>query len=151
MSWPKSLADDLMLLAEHARDLDPSETISESDVRPSMTVRAPCCGRVCAADMVTDVRDVPGIDRDWMCDGCEWSFLREENGWSKSRYVRAIGAPPEDVRVHWVRERVLSSKRRAVELRDNEPFAPEEARQRAIRHLPPEGEYPPGTEPPPQQ
>ena len=143
MTWPDTLADlPAAQVAEHVLH------DGEDEVRRTSTVEAPCCGRRCAADMVTDVRDVPGIDRDWMCDGCEWSYLRDASKeWNKSRFVRALGAPVRTVREHWVRERVERARRRASEM-DNRIFVAEEARQRAIRHLPPEGELPPGTEPP---
>lgn len=150
MSWPKTLADDEELVRERAqfqsqpgRDRIAAEEI---EVRPTTTVEAPCCGRTCAADMVTDVRDVSGIDRDWLCDGCRWTFLKvEENGWDRPTFFRALGAPEEAVRDAWVQEQVSQAEKRAVEA--DELFKRHEARAAAEERLPETG-MPSGTEPP---
>lgn len=138
MTWPPTVADDPDLMAEHAvRD--------DAEVRPTATVEAPCCGRECAADMVVDVRGVEGIDRSFLCDGCRWRFVKvEENGWTRSSFVRALGAPPETVRSHRIKELVAEARR---ESGPGEAFTPEEARLAAEEELP-AGEHPPGTEPP---
>lgn len=148
MSWPTMLADHPELVAEYARH-------EGVEIRRTTSVLAPCCDRPCAADMVTDVRGVPGIDRDWLCDGCRWRFINvEPNGWSHAQFARAVGAPPKAVRSIWVKEQIKAAERRASERRRSEltdsagVFNAVEARDRARRHLPPEGEYPPGTEPP---
>lgn len=102
MSWPPTLADEPEALRE-AR-LHP-----DSPDLPTATVEAPCCGRRCAADMVTDLRDIPGTvirpggqgppeDVEWACDGCYRRLTREStNGWTESSLARALGAPQKTV------------------------------------------------------
>lgn len=149
MSWGKTLADDLMVLAEYARDLDPSETISESDVRPSMTVRAPCCGRWCGADMVVDCRGIAGIGREWLCDACRGRFLARDARWTKPKLMRAMGAPPEAVRVERARElarEILRENQRTADTAE-ERLSSRDALERARARMSDSG-MPDGTDPP---
>lgn len=112
MTWPPTLADDSEALQEHKVDPDLPDT-------PTVTVEAPCCGRRCAADMVVDLRGVPGTvirpggrsapprDTDWACDGCRGRVVSSDrNPWKKSQLVRALGAPREVVVAKRARERL---------------------------------------------
>lgn len=106
-----SLFDDPTMLLRYAAH-------RETVYRPTSTVRAPCCGRRTAADMVKDLRTVPntvvspgrrgvGTDQDWLCDGCSSRMVRQgqqkrvrairtdrpvpNNVWTESKFARAIG------------------------------------------------------------
>ena len=94
----KTLADD----AEVARQY---MVHKRQPFRSTSTVRAPCCGRKVAADMVEDWRDVPGTvmraggrhppaDLNWACDGCRDRLVKTPgNGWTRDKLGRARGAP----------------------------------------------------------
>lgn len=97
MSWGKTLADDPEAFRECLKG-------DREDPPPAATVVAPCCGRECGADMIVDCRSIPGIDADWLCDGCRGNLLRGPNPWTRSKLHRARGAPAEAVRTERVRE-----------------------------------------------
>ncbi len=90
-------------------------------VRPSMTVRAPCCGRRRSADCVTDVRNVPGTwirahnngpwtDPDWLCDQCcEYLYMTSVHDWTRSKFARAMGRPHRFVRELRARELLVET------------------------------------------
>lgn len=94
MSVPPTLAD----LPEQAQAL----MVSEGEFRPTSTVRAPCCGRKVAADMVEDLRAIQDttiqhrrkgrVDLTWACDGCRERLLRDpSNPWTRAKLMRAQG------------------------------------------------------------
>lgn len=136
MTWPPTLADDPALVRQH--QVDPDE-----QVRSTTTVRAPCCGRVCAADMVEDWRQIPGtlvrpggqgtpVDLDWGCDGCRSRMIASDaSSYTRSDLMEAQGAPWEDVRLE-------RAKERAREARKNTPrgFRWDQAMNQALSNLP---------------
>lgn len=95
-------------------------------VRPSMTVRAPCCGRKTPADTVLDLRGVSGtvfrptrgprraaVDQPWACDACRTALTRQPGGaWPASRLWQVLGAPAHMVKDNEAREE-LRRRRRA--------------------------------------
>lgn len=123
MSWPPTLFDSTDFQAEPERFLagDPDTLV------PGVSVRAPCCGRVCGADMVVDLRGLAGTrccpggqgqenDLDFACDGCRWRICREcENGWCESKLQRALGAPSSEVRHTRAQERARERRRELME------------------------------------
>lgn len=81
-----------------------------------LEVYAPCCGRRTMADVVLDVRRVPGtvvraggvrspVDHDWLCDGCRHRLYADpSNDWTPSRLHSAVGAHPDLVRAMYAHE-----------------------------------------------
>lgn len=149
MGWPEQkLSDDEDLVREHLAD-------GHEYVGGTSSVEAPCCGRRCAADMVCDV---PG--EGWSCDACRARLRRDDSTpWTKPRLMRAMGAPPEEVRLEEVkrlarRAFVEQKLREAAKSRDPEageevPVSRREFVEAVDEGLPPASEgYPPGTEPP---
>jgi len=92
---------------------------------PLDLVPCPSCGRVTHADVIVDMRGVPGttlrprgrgarsaepVDIEWACDACR-DALVVDAGWRHSDLIRALGAPPGIVRQHQVRERAEELRR----------------------------------------
>lgn len=93
--------------------LDAYAVNPEEQLRDTMTVRAPCCGRPTAADDILDLRSVSGTpirytrgakagtqeDASWACSAC-WTWMVRDpgNGWTPSRLFRVLGAPPDVIR-----------------------------------------------------
>ena len=69
------------------------------------TLRAPCCGRKTDQDCVLDVRMVPGIAHDFLCDACQHRLIADkQNEWTRSKLARAAGLGWAEVREHRIRE-----------------------------------------------
>lgn len=96
---------------------------------PSATVRAPCCGRVCAADMVADVRTVGATTRAFACDACRERWARAD-GWSRSRIKDVRGYPSSEVLLERAKERLQRDRRTMTRA-----FNPGERLQKHLRDL----------------
>ena len=87
------------------------------------TIIAPCCGRRTDPDSVLDVRMVPGITHDFLCDGCRHRLVADErNGWTHSRLARAAGLGWPEVREHRIRELMVEEMRRDGRMDRQETF-----------------------------
>lgn len=138
MSWGETLADDPEAFREHLKG-------DREDPPPAATVLSPCCGKERAADMIVDARSIPGIDADWLCDGCRGNLLRGPNDWTRPKLFRAMGAPAEVVRTERVRE--LVGERRKAAMERGEDFHSREALEAVQSEVSSTG-MPAGTEPP---
>lgn len=150
MTWPPTLYDDTDLY--QACKVRP-----DSPDLPTAQVKAPCCGRTCAADMVVDLRDVPGTvccpggnhrpsqDVEWACDACRGRIVRSgRNPWTDSQLARALGATPKVQRAKRAREMLTEYRR---QLPAGEGVNPREYREGVLRQM--EGQDSvPGTDPP---
>ena len=77
------------------------------------TIQAPCCGRRTDPDSVLDVRMVPGIGHDFLCDACQHRLIADgRNGWTRSRLARAAGLGWPEIREHRIRELLHEEVRR---------------------------------------
>lgn len=69
------------------------------------TIRAPCCGRLTDPDSVLDIRMVPGIGHDFLCDACRHRLVADKhNAWTHSKLARAAGLGWPEIREHRIRE-----------------------------------------------
>lgn len=147
MSWPPTLADDGAVAKEHLTD-------PEKPVSPTAEVFAPCCGRRCAADMVTDLRGLTGTtvrpggkrppeDIQWACDACYRRVsASRRNGWKRSSLARALGAP--DAELRQIRAQEMVREKRAV----GDSVNPAGFMQRKIADWEVQPSPIPGTDPP---
>lgn len=106
------------------------------------TIRTPCCGRLTGPDFVLDVRMVPGIDHDFLCDACRHRLVaNRHNGWTYSKLARAAGLGWPEIREYRIRELMTEEMRRDGRINRSESFA------RLQRDVPTHNI--PGTEAPP--
>jgi len=75
-----------------------AEALAKALVMPNVhrdcvpSVYAPCCGRRTDSDGVLDIRMVPSLPGDWLCNHCKHLLLADpKNGWTASRLARAAG------------------------------------------------------------
>lgn len=141
MSWPPRLCDDPAECANHRKFPDQPDT-------DTATVVAPCCGRECAADMVVDLRGVPGTtirpggggaeeDVPFACDACYRRVSRSgRNPWTESQLVRALGAPSEVVAEKRARELLLNERRKGGPVKPREFLAEKKAELRGRAEVP---------------
>lgn len=143
MTWPeRKLSDD----PDRLRDAvaNPQGLRDPEAPPPTSTVEAPCCGAKTAGDMVAHVPN-----EGWLCDACRARLRRDDsNDWTKPKLMRAMGAPPSAVRLE--KAKLIARERYIAEKRRGGREAPVNRRQIAetVKAELPEGEYPPGTEPP---
>lgn len=107
------------------------------------TVRAPCCGRRTDSDSVLDIRMVPGIDHDFLCDACRHRLVADkQNGWTHSRLARAAGLGWPEIRERRIQELMAEEMWKNGRIERQKTFArlQEETPARNI----PETEAPPG-------
>jgi len=118
-------------------------------------VRPPCCGR--RKKPADTVLNVPG--EGWLCDVCRRQIERDpDTEWTRPKLMRALGAPPEEVRGERVKE-LTREKLREIKRSDPESAIGREWRdanglinrnavarriERDVRSK--SGGYPPGTE-----
>lgn len=157
MMWPPTLWDEIEALdgspEARAALLDTVAVYPGQEVRPTMSVTAPCCGRRTAADTVIDARGVPGsvvrgVDLPYLCDACWTRMIRSpDNGWTRSKWWRALGADAETIRQHRAREVAEQAIQRARDA--GEGYRRHELVQEALSGLPSGVRDLPGTERPP--
>ncbi len=108
------------------------------------SISAPCCGRRTDPDHVLDVRMVPGIAHDFLCDACRHRLIANpKNGWTSSKLARAAGLGWPEVRERRIQELM------AEEMQRDGRIDRSEAHARLQRDVP-ERDIP-GTEAPPGQ
>ncbi len=77
------------------------------------TITAPCCGRLTDPDSVLDIRMVPGIDHDFLCDACRHRLVADKrNDWTHSKLARAAGLGWPEIREHRMRELMAEEMQR---------------------------------------
>lgn len=128
MTWPPTVGDDLELVKELA-------THPNQPIRETTEIRAPCCDKKMAADMVVDLTEVSEIDVDYLCDACrDYVFRDKNNVWTWAKLMQKLDAPWEEVRAERAKEKAQELRREA---RDNDEwFNPQELRQKAFDRLP---------------
>lgn len=121
MTWSKTLADDPDLMFQLRVRRGPGDAFDRA--RTTTQVVAPCCGRIVAADVLIDCRDIPGTiidaggvrapeDHKFLCDGCAHRMYRDpKNDWTKSKLLEARGAPAALVHEHRAREHATALRR----------------------------------------
>ena len=88
------------------------------------TVRAPCCGRRTDPDSVLDVRMIPGIAHDFLCDACRHRLRADpENGWTSSKLARAAGLGWPEIRERRIQELMVEEMQRNGRINRTEAFA----------------------------
>lgn len=107
------------------------------------TVHAPCCGRLTDSDSVLDVRTIPGIAHDFLCDTCRHRLVADnQNGWTPSKLARAAGLGWPEIRERRIQELM------AEEMRTNGRMDRQKTFARLQKETPttniPETEAPPG-------
>jgi len=141
------------------RDKEALKAAAIGELRGRTTwVRPPCCNR--RRKPADTVLKVPG--EGWLCDVCRRQIERDPSTeWTRAKIMRALGAPPEEVRVQRVKE-LTREKLREIkrsdpksaigrEWRDADRLINRDAVARRIERdlRSKSGGYPPGTELPP--
>lgn len=106
------------------------------------TILSPCCGRRTDPDSVLDLRMIPGIAHDFLCDACRHRLVADtQNGWTSSKLARAAGLGWPEVRERRIQELMAEEMRSNGRLDRQKTFARLQQETPAINI--------PGTEAPP--
>ena len=88
------------------------------------TILSPCCGRRTDPDSVLDVRMVPGIGHDFLCDACRHRLIADpQNGWTSSKLARAAGLGWPEIRERRIQELMAEEMRANGRMERQKRFA----------------------------